>query len=222
MEIKLALFDLDGTLVVYGHGHFQSSWDAVGKSALKNNPQEWKRWQDNVTHYYPKPELYEDWLDENCESLEGISTDKVFSTIFPPPYTTGVKDFFDYLKKQDIITGIVSAGVGFVAEHVKRDLGLDFMIANEVHISKGRFSGTGKTNVSLFGKGKIIQNLIYEHGLTKDEVMFVGDHSNDIPAWNEVGLPIGMNLKSTEFEQYVKESFTNFNQLSDYLENNFK
>jgi len=221
MVIKLALFDLDGTIVTYEQGDFQSSWDAIGKAALHDNPKEMQAWEDNVDYYVPRLELYHDWVDSNCKSLEGIVVEKVFSKIFPPPYVAGLDNYFKYMGQKDVKTGILSSGVDFVAEYVQKEFGLDFYKSNEVHIADGKFVGTGKVNVHLLEKGKVLKSLLDKYDVDRDEVMFVGDNSNDISAWKEVGLPIGMNLKSNEYDQYVENKFTDFNQLQDYIKKLF-
>lgn len=92
MALELLLFDMDGTLVCYLESSFHSSWDALGFAAGKK-----EEWLKNVDYYYPRPELYEEWIQENCKLLKGISVGETLEKILPPPYLPGTKDFFSYI-----------------------------------------------------------------------------------------------------------------------------
>ena len=107
--------------------------------------------------------------------------------------------------------------MGFVAEHIQRDVGLDFYVANDLHIKDGCFAGTGTIHVDLNDKAQIIQRISEEQGISREQVAYVGDHTNDIPAWKVVGLPLGMNLKDDSCHAAVDAHFGNFHQALQYF-----
>ena len=217
MKPELVLFDLDGTIVQYNHGSFQSSWDALGHAAGLE-----EEWQRLMQYYLPRPELYQEWCDRNCELLRGLPLAPIAEKIFPPPYTPGFLEFCDYLREQGIWKGLVSSGVDLVAKKVQQDADLDFIVVNEVHIHDGRFTGTGKINVGLQEKGALIQQILQDYGLLKEGVVFFGDHFNDIPAWQEVGLPLGINVKHESCYPHITRWFDDFYQARDYFRTEFE
>lgn len=213
MNLKLALFDMDGTAVRYTNSSFHSSWDAIGIAA--GVAEEWDRL---LKYYIDKPEIYQEWFDKNCACLAGKDVAPIFDEVFPPPYTPGFKEVCDYLREKEIPVGIVSAGVDFVANRIKREMNVNFVIANEVFIEGGKFTGKGRINVSISGKGDLVRNIMAEYGVLSKETAFVGDNFNDAPVWKEVGLPLAVNLDSKEHADLVKANFKDFYELVDYLE----
>lgn len=213
MSLELLLFDMDGTLVQYPEGSFQSSWDALGFAAGKK-----EEWLEVQNKYLSCPELYEQWIQENCKLLKGISVGGTLGKILPPPELPGTKDFFSYINQLSPkpITGLVTGGVDLVANYLQRELGLDFGLANEVHTQEGCFTGTGKMNVPLWRKGELVKEIQEKYKVPKQKTAFFGDNENDIPAWQAVSWPIAVNLKKNKEEAtskclaYVKYSFEDF------------
>ena len=202
-NIKLILFDMDGTAVRYKNSSFHSSWDAIGYAAGCGD-----KWDEYLEYYLPKPELYEEWFEKNCEAIKGAETKPVYKAIFPPPYTPGFREFsraFSYIEQ-----GILSSGVNIVADKIKEDLDLSFAIANVLHTQNGNFTGTGEVKVHIKDKGTIIQKVMDERGLERDQVAFFGDYINDISAWRVVGNPYGVNVKHEDCHQYIDKNFDDF------------
>ncbi len=212
--IKLCIFDLDGTIVQYTNGPFQSSWDAIGIAAGKE-----KEWVQRRDYYYPRPELYQEWFDGNCRLLEGIEVQPILRQIFPPPYTPGFLEFCAYLKREGIRTGIVSSGVDIVANRVLQEAGLNFAIANVLNLEKDRFTGTGEQHVPLWDKGKYVNQQMLHHGASADNTAYFGDNGNDCGAWAKVGFPIGIALKNPDLHHYVDYSFRNFHGALELFQN---
>ncbi len=212
MPLKIALFDMDGTIVQYPHSSFQSSWDAIGAAA--GVAKEWDEW---LRHYLNKPELYQEWFEKNCRSLEGKEVAPIMQQILPLPYTPGFREFCCYLQEHGVSLGIVSNGVNLVAKEIAKDVPLEVMLAEEVHTSNGKFTGTGTSRLHITEKGIAVQKILRQYGLRKEEAAFVGDHFNDCPAWDEVGLPLGMNLKDQRCYARVQAHFGDFYEALDYL-----
>lgn len=203
--IKLCIFDLDGTAVQYNSGSFQSSWDAVGIASGKE--EEWMRRRD---YYYPKPDLYQEWFDGNCRLLAGVEVQPILDKVLPPPYTPGFLEFCAYAKSEGVKLGLVSSGVDLVANRIKEDAGLDFVVANMLHVTEGKFTGTGEQHVPLWGKGEIIKRYLALNRTNFKQAAYFGDHENDRGAWSRVGLRIGINLKHQDLHSQVDYSFKDF------------
>lgn len=215
MPLELLLFDMDGTLVCYPESSFQSSWDALGVAAGKK-----EAWIKNVDYYYPRPELHKEWLQESCKLLKGIPVELTLSKILPPPMPPGTKEFFKYnsqLTPKPII-GIVTSGVDLVAEHIKKEHNIDFIIANEVHTKDGFFTGTGKTNVPLWKKGELVKQIMQKYQILPENTAYFGDNENDKSAWEAVnGLKVAVNPKNPDLKNYVHYVVNDFYEALELL-----
>ena len=217
MPLDLIILDMDGTIVKYEDGNFQSSWDALGRAAGV-----YDEFQKHVKRYYSHPELYQEWVDENCQLLQGMAMEPILNKIFPPPYACGFSAFMEYVKLWSAKKVIVSGGVDLISRKVMEEFGFDEVIANGVHVAEGRFTGTGKVNVSSEGKGEIVKGIINKYGASSARTLYLGDHLNDISAWKEVGHPLGIDLKHGDCVKHVIEHHSTFFGIIGYLERHFK
>lgn len=218
--IRLALFDMDGTIVRYESSSFHSSWDAIGEAAgLK------PEWDRMLAHYYPRSNdagTYREWFDANCRMLAGKKVQPILEKIFPPPYAPGFKECCVLLKAHHVTLGLISSGVDLVAQRIQEDVGLDFYVANGLEMDDDEFTGIGDLVVDLTAKGREVRQALEHYCVSKEETAYFGDHENDIPAWKEVGWPIGINLKKENCYPHVKAYFPDFVGVPEFLAKQFK
>ncbi|MEK6969188.1 MAG: HAD-IB family phosphatase [Nanoarchaeota archaeon] len=215
MSIKLVMFDMDGTIVQYKESKMLSSWGALGIAAGVN-----EEWDQLMNHYLSLPELdqqYNEWFEKNCRCLTDMLVQPILEQILPPPYTPGFLEFCNYLGQQGVKKGMISGGINLVAEHVQKEASLDFILVPEIYVSQGKFTGTGKINVPLMGKGIFVKEKLAEYGLTREQVAFFGDAFNDVPAWKEVDFPFGINARTEEGRLLLKENFQDFHEALKYV-----
>jgi phosphoserine phosphatase len=187
--ISVIVFDLDGTLVRYHDVEFESSWGALAVAA---GVQEASR--ALLKEYLPRRDAYAEWVTKDGALLTGIPVRQVTDCLFPAPYAAGVAEAVERLRGTCRL-GILSSGVDLVADWVRRDLGLDFVRANHLEVEDGRFTGRSETRVGLWSKGEALQDLAEEEGFSLEEVCYVGDHINDVPAMERAALAIAANPK---------------------------
>ena len=188
-RLDAIVFDLDGTLVRYHGVDFESSWGAVADAAGVGDAS-----RRLLETYLPRRDAYPEWLREEARLLAGIPVRSVEACIFPPPYAHGVPQAIDALRGLYPL-GILSSGVSLVADRVAEELGLDFAIANHLDVEHGRFTGTSRTSVDLWSKADALERLACERAWSLERICFVGDHLNDVPVLERVGLAIAANPK---------------------------
>jgi len=206
------LFDLDGTLVRYHGIPYESSWGAVVAAAGVEEAAE-----RNLREYLPRPDAYAEWVAKDAELLIGIPFSRVADRVLPAPYAKGVRAAVNALRGSYRL-GILSSGVGFVADWVCADLGLEFAVANELGVRDGAFSGGSRTNVDLWRKGETLRRVAAERDLPLDRVCFVGDHFNDLGAMEIVGLAVAANPKDERLREAADHTIDDFAELPDLIE----
>jgi len=214
MPIDSIIFDMDGTIIQPACTSLQSSWDMFGHATGRGD-----EWDALCDYYLPKPELHHEWGAKQFSFFTGLNVQEHLKKVLPLPYTPGFSDFCQYVKSQLIPVGIISSGLDIIAKHILEEMSLDFYFTNNIHTRDGLFTGTGTLNFHLHEKGEIVHELLAKYHCNPDNVIFIGDHINDIPAWQEVGLPLGINLKDEQCFPHVKDQFTNFYQIKTYLKN---
>lgn len=187
--IRAVIFDLDGTLVRYDGVEFESSWGAIAAAAGVRD-----RSLALLREYLPRKEAYAEWVAADAALLAGVPYAQVAERVLPAPYAKGVREAVAQLRPRYQL-GILSSGVDIVAEWVRADLGLDFAVANRVHVRDGAFTGTSETVVSLWAKDEALRAVARRERIGLDEICFVGDHVNDIPVMRIVGMAVAANPK---------------------------
>ena len=210
--ISTIIFDLDGTLVRYHDVEFESSWGAIAAAAGVQAQSE-----ALLREYLPRHDAYEEWVEKDAQLLVGVPVRQVTDRILPAPYADGVREAIVALRGRYRL-GILSSGVDLVADWVRDDLGFEFALANHLAVSEGRFTGRSTTRVSLWSKGEALQRLAEDKGIALDEICFVGDHVNDLPAMQLAGLAVAANPKDDRVREAAAHVIESFSELPGLLD----
>ena len=210
--LRAVVFDLDGTLVRYVGVEFESSWGAIALAAGVRDQSE-----RLLREYLPRREAYAEWVRKDAKLLAGVSVAEVADCIFPPPYAAGVRGAVERLRGRYLL-GILSSGVDLVADRVCAELGFDFALANHLIVEGGRFTGESETRVDLWRKDAVLRELAAERGLALSEICYVGDHMNDVPVMQIVGLGIAFNPKDEALARIAHHVTQDFRDIPDLVE----
>jgi phosphoserine phosphatase len=169
-NIRLVIFDLDGTLTPveslwrYLHETF-GTWEQGRIAALK----------------YSRGEIsYKQWAESDAGCWAGVSTSKVMEMLEKIPYRRGAREVFRELKRRQVKTAIVSAGLSILANKVAEELEADATVSNELETREGRLTGGIKVRVAVNNKREIIEQVAASLQIGMQEVALVGDQAFDL------------------------------------------
>jgi phosphoserine phosphatase len=122
------------------------------------------------------------------KSLESIA--KTFNL------TKGSEELIAALKEMGFKVALISGGFSYFTDVLKKRLGFDYAFGNELEINKGRLTGRIRGRIiDAKRKAEVLDAICCKEGVTRDEVVAVGDGSNDQIMVANAGLGIAFNAK---------------------------
>ncbi len=112
------------------------------------------------------------------------------------PLTEGVDRLFKTLKMYGYRTAILSGGFTYFGNYLKNKLGIDYVFANELEIKNGKLTGrhVGEI-VDGDKKAELLKLIAFKEDIHLEQVIAVGDGSNDLPMIRQAGLGIAFHAK---------------------------
>jgi phosphoserine phosphatase len=108
----------------------------------------------------------------------------------------GAEFMLSELKKRGIKTLLVSGGFTFFTDRLKTRLGLDYAKSNTLEIANGKLTGKVLGDiVDAQGKADALNRVRQELGLTKAQVIAIGDGANDLKMMAAAGAGIAYHAK---------------------------
>ena len=108
----------------------------------------------------------------------------------------GARELINFFKSNSIKTALVSGGINYFADKVKKQLGIDTYRANEVEINNGALTGEFVGNVvDAQAKAKYIDDLCEHYDLDPNQVIAIGDGANDLEMMKLAGLSVAYRGK---------------------------
>jgi phosphoserine phosphatase len=182
MPLKIIFFDCDGTLT-----SVKSSWEYLHRrlGLWDNNADEFQRlFREGRIDYYQ-------FCKRDALLWKGLSLQRVMAVIDEIPYHEGVKELTGWLRREGIVSVILSTGLSFLVDRVKEELGISRAISNDLLVRKGRLTGEIKIHVEHDNKGYWVRRILNELGLTSEDAAAIGDGEGDRGMFESVGLSIG-------------------------------
>ncbi len=135
-------------------------------------------------------------LRSRVSFLKGLrikSLDSISKTL---KLTRGSEELIAALKEMGFKVALISGGFTYFTDILKKRLGFDYAFGNELEIQKGRLTGRIKGRIiDAQRKAEIMDKICRKEGITRDEVVAVGDGSNDRIMLANAGLGIAFNAK---------------------------
>ena len=140
---------------------------------------------------------FEDSLRKRVLLLRGLSVEALDIVAKDLRLTKGASDLIAALKEMGFKIAVISGGFTYFTDILRKRLGLDYAFGNELEIRKGTVTGRLKGPIiDAARKAAIVEEICEHEGITTDEVVAVGDGSNDRLMVASVGLGIGFNAKT--------------------------
>lgn len=128
--------------------------------------------------------------------LKGLSEEVLQDVAINLPITKGARRLIDTLKNYGFKTAILSGGFTYFGNYLQKELGIDYVYANELEIENGVLTG-GYLGEIVDGKKKAeyLREIAQKEGLHLSQTVAVGDGANDLPMLNLAGLGIAFHAK---------------------------
>ncbi len=171
--IRLAAFDMDGTLV-----DVQSSWAAVHDHFGESNSEALELF---LTDRIDDAEFMRRDIQLWWKHRPEISVFDLEEILDRVPLMPGAAEMFQALRREGIVTAIVSGGIDLLARRIGRELGVDYVLANGFRVgADGRLTGDGIVRVPIKGKEQVLARIQAQLGIPPERTASVGNSEIDV------------------------------------------
>jgi len=133
-------------------------------------------------------------LRERVQLLKGLPVSVLEEIAASMQLTPGAQELVSTLKAMGFKLALISGGFTYFTEILKSQLMFDYAFGNELEIQDGILTGNVKGRIiDAAAKGEIVQQLARQEGLTREEIVAVGDGANDQIMLKNAGLGIAFN-----------------------------
>ena len=188
---RLVCFDMDSTLIQTEVIDELAELAGVGKQVRA------------ITEAAMNGEIdFNESFKQRMALLEGLSEEVLKTVAENLPITKGAHRLMKALKYYGYKTAILSGGFTYFGHYLQKELGIDYVHANELEIKDGKLTGKyiGEI-VNGEKKAEFLKAIAEKEGIHINQTIAVGDGANDLPMLNLAGLGIAFHAKPT-----VKES----------------
>jgi phosphoserine phosphatase len=191
MSIRLAFFDVDGTLkaerdpYVYLHrrlGTFEQSLP---------NFEMFKRGEID----------YDEWGQLDARLWAGQDAAYVARLLADIPWVPGARQVLDSLRRAGVQIVLVSSGLDLHVNAVAEEIGTALAFANELCVAASRLTGELRILVPEWGKAGIVDQVMARMGASTSECIAVGDGPSDVNMFQRVNWSVAVAPQEDEVRQ---------------------
>jgi phosphoserine phosphatase len=208
--VQLVVFDFDGTLSEY------EMIDMLGERMGC------KELIEEITEESMRGDIeYIKSLRSRVKLLAGLSENDMHEVYSQVVLRQGAGDILKDLRKNGLKIAIVTGGfIGGVECALKEYRNnVDWIISNELVVENGHLTGEVKGEFIEETKGYILKNICKMSKISFEDVVVVGDGSNDIPMLEIAGLAIGFKAKEIA-KSYCDHTVDTMIELSEKFREN--
>lgn len=137
-------------------------------------------------------------FEKRMKLLKGLSEDVLHDVAINLPITKGARRLIDTLKSYGFKTAILSGGFTYFGNYLQKELGIDYVYANQLEIKDGFLTGNYIGDiVNGEKKAEYLKEIAKKEGIHINQTIAVGDGANDLQMLNLAGLGIAFHAKPT-------------------------
>ncbi|AUC81542.1 phosphoserine phosphatase SerB [Lacinutrix sp. Bg11-31] len=139
---------------------------------------------------------FKESFKKRMKLLKGLKEEVLQDVAINLPITKGARRLIDTLKSYGFKTAILSGGFTYFGHYLQKELGIDYVYANQLEIIDGVLTGNylGEI-VDGNKKAEYLQEIANKEGLNISQTIAVGDGANDLAMLNLAGLGIAFHAK---------------------------
>ena len=182
---RLVAFDMDSTLIEAEVIDELAAEAGVGEQVA------------TITESAMRGEIdFKESFQRRLGLLEGLSEEVLETVGNRIALTEGAEHLISTLRSLGYKTAILSGGFDYFGRRLQRQLGIDYVYANELEIEDGKVTGqVAGTVVDGERKAQILREIAEREGIDLEQVIAVGDGANDLPMLSIAGLGIAFRAK---------------------------
>jgi len=185
-KIEIVFFDMDGVLAdtisswKHIHDYFGTSNERSVDEYLRGNIDDLEFIKRDVSLWKKNGQF--------------TSVDVIQNILSEIPILNGAEQCIAFLRKNNVKTAIISAGLDILARRIAKKLGIDYVFANGIKEDEnGMLTGEGILKVQLMYKDKNVLHLTKKLGIPLERCAAVGNSCFDIPMFETCGVGIAFN-----------------------------
>ena len=182
MAIRLAIFDIDGTL-----RRVRSPWwrlhEHLGTA-------------EAAAAYAPMFERgevsYDAWAQLDAALWRGRSRDEIALALHANPLRDGAEALVAWLRERGVPCVAVSTGLAVFAEPTAATLGLGEVVCNRLVFDGDVCRGEAEVCVTETSKGQVMADLLRRRQVSAADVVAFGDGPADVPMLRAAGIGVAV------------------------------
>lgn len=196
---RLVAFDMDSTLIAEEVMDELAKRHGVGDQVVA------------ITEAAMAGQLdFKESFRQRAALLQGMPATVLHDVAESVALNTGAHRLIKALKHFGYTIAVFSGGFQYVGEYLQRQLGIDYVYANELEVVDGVMTGKVIGDiVDAQRKADLLREIAEKEGISLAQTIAVGDGANDLPMLQQAGLGVAFHAKSIVRES-ARHSISNF------------
>jgi phosphoserine phosphatase len=196
---RLVAFDMDSTLIAEEVMDELAKRHGVGEQVIA------------ITDAAMAGQLdFKESFRQRAALLQGMPVAVLHDVAESVALNTGAHRLIKALKHFGYTIAVFSGGFQYVGEYLQRQLGIDYVYANELEVVDGVMTGKVIGDiVDAQRKADLLREIAEKEGISLAQTIAVGDGANDLPMLQRAGLGVAYHAKSIVRES-ARHSISNF------------